>query len=230
MDNGAGETNVVSLLLKAGVDPTIKNGEGLTALDVARRDSPGAARQLEPLIAAALLNDILGEGDRQPSVAELEQTMRERTVPWNDTVNTELILRFTISVHMKVNVNSVGGSGNSALHMAAQALEDHGAPDGVVRMLLDAGADTQLQNKMGQIPSELARLSNNPKAARLMEETHQQVNVSCYVVTLRSTFPDRNTEDGPSDLRLLTLHARYVQRARHGVHRSSTSKSERRPV
>ena len=79
---------------------------------------------------------------------------------------------------MKVNVNSAGGSGNTALHMAAQALEDHGSSEhNVIELLLQAGADTQLKNKMGQIPSELARLSNNLKGASLMELTHQKVSV-----------------------------------------------------
>ena len=40
---------------------------------------------------------------------------------------------------MKVDVNAVGASGSTALHMAAQALEDHHK---VVTLLLEAGEDS----------------------------------------------------------------------------------------
>ena len=47
---------------------------------------------------------------------------------------------------MKIDVNAAGaGSGNTALHMAAQGFEDHAE---VVTLLLQANADPTIKNKV----------------------------------------------------------------------------------
>ena len=174
----SGNAAVVAVLLDAGADPTLRNDDGYTPLDVAIREG----RPTE--IIAALRDGMVAEGV-SPSFSCDEWISEDREVRWTfyQSLTPEIVLACLDSgadpharredggtplhsaavfsqnpavlmalLDAGADVNARGSAGLTPLHAAAGWNES----PAVLAVLLDAGADPALKSTPGDTPLDLA--------------------------------------------------------------------------
>lgn len=91
-------------------------------------------------------------------------TPMQKAVLYNDTARVRRMLAAGVDVNEKSKTEVA--QGGTALHFAAALGED-----GMVRLLVDAGADIEAVDKYGRTPFEIAKAMRNPEIAKYLKET-----------------------------------------------------------
>ena len=172
------DAKAVTTLLKRGFDPNTVDPKGLNGLYIAIRDQ--SLHAAEALIDWPKTNiEIRTAQDESPLMmaalkgqTALARRLIERGADVNKPGWAPLHYAATGS-HLELMdlllenyafIDAESPNGTTPLMMAAM----YGTP-GAVKLLLDAGADTAMKNKLGMTALDFARQANRPDAAELIE-------------------------------------------------------------
>lgn len=160
-----GALEAVVELVKRDADPRLMGTEGMNALHLAC-----IFKHLEVILylCAAYPGLVHLETHREKgALTPLMLVVKHWTKPHHSPENAEKaknILRALVAFGASVNAQCVG-SGDSALHLAMRLRSDHDVRS-VSQLLLEAGADPELENDSALTPESLARERPTPNAAK----------------------------------------------------------------
>lgn len=134
--------DICKILLKAGLDPNIKDSDGATAIHYASKKS-GNIRILKLLIDFGAEVNII---DNKPGWTPLIYALHQ-----NNIEGIKLLLKNGANLNIKYDF------GYTSLHWAV--LFYYRSPD-MIKSLLEAGADPTIENEDGKTPLDLANEKN----------------------------------------------------------------------